>query len=180
MKKAINIIGMIIGVISIAAGIAFAAVPSAGSSTSTPRSAAFGADYYTYQYEATEYAARNAAATAKNVASLAYRINLMGGAAFILAGALTLLHFGARYAELREAAVAETGEAINLSESAETEAASDGYAISYADEAPAEDDNGLEADWTDGAAETETEAADAVDAMEPAEPEPAAEDRPEE
>ena len=171
MKKifgiVISIIGILAGIASIAAGVSFAVSPSGSRSTKDPRHAVFGADFYTYQYEATEYAAYNAGATAKTVGDMSEKLALYAGAAFILAGVLTVLHYGNRCAEL---CLSDKAEAV-LPETAEEGA-------NEAEAAPAT----LEADWAgeEGAdAEACEPEAEAETAGEPV-PELPPEEKPEE
>ena len=75
-------------------GIIFAFTPidNYGTTTST-RSAAFGADFYTLEYEATAAAAKNSASAARNIVAFSGKIALYFGFAFVFAGALVILHY---------------------------------------------------------------------------------------
>ena len=89
-----NLIGLILGLAIVIAGVIFAAAPADSYHTSSPKSAEFGADFYTYQYDATRIAADNAAVTANNIRELGHAIALYTGFSFIFAGLLIAVHFG--------------------------------------------------------------------------------------
>lgn len=96
-KQIWNLMGLILGVLLIITGIVFATNPPDSLSTDTAEYASFGADFYTYQYKATRYAASNAAATAYNVRELGKAEAKYVGFLFIAAGALTVVSYGKKY-----------------------------------------------------------------------------------
>ncbi|MBR2415043.1 MAG: hypothetical protein IKB13_11130 [Clostridia bacterium] len=92
-KKMLNIIGAVIGVIVIILGVVFIATPADSYYTDSADYASFGADFYTYQYQATRDAVTNTAVTANNIRELGEKVALYAGMAFILAGLLIVLYF---------------------------------------------------------------------------------------
>jgi len=93
MKKIWNLVGAIVGVIVIIMGIAFIFTPADTFSTESVKDASFGADFYTYEYQATQAAAHNTAVTANNMRELGEKLALYAGMAFVVAGLLITLHF---------------------------------------------------------------------------------------
>lgn len=91
-----DLLGFIVGLAMILAGIVFLATPAETYSTRTPDSASFGADFYTYQYDATRATAQNAAVTANNLRELGGKLAAYSGTFFLAAGALTAIHYGKR------------------------------------------------------------------------------------
>ena len=95
-KNIWDLLGFVVGLAMILAGIVFLATPADTYSTRTPDSASFGADFYTYQYDATRAAAQNAAVTANNLRELGGKLAAYSGTFFLAAGALTAIHYGKR------------------------------------------------------------------------------------
>lgn len=73
-EKILNLIGIVLGIAIIIAGISIMKNPAETWSTSSVDSCRFGADFYTEQYAATRAAAHNAATTARNIDSLGEKI----------------------------------------------------------------------------------------------------------
>lgn len=95
MKKAKtwNLIGCILGVAVIVAGIYFAATPADSYSTSSVVGYTFGADFYTEIYNGVDAAVDNTAVTANNLRELGEKLALYSGVFFIVLGALIEIHF---------------------------------------------------------------------------------------
>ena len=66
-KRTWDLIGCILGLSVLVVGLAFLTTPPDAYSTRSADYAVFGADYYTYQYEATQIVAENVATTANNL-----------------------------------------------------------------------------------------------------------------
>lgn len=117
--------GIIIGIAMILMGLIFAMTPPESYSTETADYASFGADYYTYQYEATKIVARNAAVTANNIRELGEELALYFGVAFMFAGALVVVNYGKKAGEVkaenRALALAAKAEAETETEAVNTE-----------------------------------------------------------
>ncbi len=115
-KRTWDLIGVLLGVVILIVGITFYATPPDSFSTSYASSAAFGADFYTYQYDATRIAADNAAVTANNIRELGKTMAHYAGFFFIAAGLLTLVHFGKNYFAVEDAApiAAEDASAVSV------------------------------------------------------------------
>lgn len=96
-EKMFNLIGIILGIAIIIAGISIMKNPAETWSTSSVDSYRFGADFYTEQYAATRAAAHNAAATARNIDSLGEKLAQYTGLAFIFSGALVCLTYVKNY-----------------------------------------------------------------------------------
>ena len=96
-EKTFNLIGIILGIAIIIAGISIMKNPVDTWSTSSVDSYRFGADFYTEQYAATRAAAHNAATTARNNDSLGEKLAQYAGLAFIFTGALVCLTYGKNY-----------------------------------------------------------------------------------
>lgn len=93
--KTWNLAGLAVGIVAIILGIFFLTSPADTYETTSPgRDTSFGGDFYTYEYSATRAAASNAAITANNLRELGGKLALYSGFLFILAGALTVVHFG--------------------------------------------------------------------------------------
>lgn len=92
--KAWNYLGLVIGLLVIVIGITFIFTPADSYSTNSADDMAFGADFYTYQYEATQIATENTAVTANNIRELSNKVALYSGTLFILLGTLVVLHYG--------------------------------------------------------------------------------------
>ena len=92
-EKILNLIGIVLGIAIIIAGISIMKNPAETWSTSSVDSCRFGADFYTEQYAATRAAAHNAATTARNIDSLGEKIAQYAGLAFIFSGALVCLTY---------------------------------------------------------------------------------------
>ena len=95
-KNIWDLLGFIVGLALALAGIVFLATPAETYSTHSPDMASFGADFYTYQYDATRDAALNAAVTANNLRELGGKLAVYSGVFFMAAGALTIIHYGRR------------------------------------------------------------------------------------
>lgn len=80
--------------ILILAGIVFALTPPDSFRSQSVSDHAFGADYYTYEYEATQAAANNAAVAANNLREMGTAQAHYVGVAFIMAGLFGLTHYG--------------------------------------------------------------------------------------
>lgn len=93
-KKIWNFLGMAIGLALIIAGIVLMSNPPESAGTRDTDYATFGGDFYTYEYDATRSAARNAQATAVNVLRLGEFIAKATGIAMMAAGALVMVHHG--------------------------------------------------------------------------------------
>ena len=89
-----NLIGFVAGMILILVGIVYIATPADHYYTSSTDSAAFGADFYTYEYRATRAAADNAAVAANNLRELGGKLALYNGTLFMVLGLGFALHFG--------------------------------------------------------------------------------------
>lgn len=111
-EKTFNLIGIILGIAIIIAGISIMKNPAETWSTSSVDSYRFGADFYTEQYAATRAAAHNAAATARNIDSLGEKLAQYTGLAFIFSGALVCLTYGKNYV-CCSASPVEQAEAVN-------------------------------------------------------------------
>lgn len=88
-----NMIGVIVGIAIIVLGIVLACTPAETYSTTVGEKVTFGADYYTYQYEASRNAAGNAAAAANNLRELGEKLALYAGLFFVVAGVLVTLNY---------------------------------------------------------------------------------------
>ena len=93
-EKFWNMAGAILGVIVLLVGIIFMCTPPETYSTRSAESVTFGADYYTYQYEATKYAVSNTAITANNIRELGKAISGYAGFGFVVAGLLITMNYG--------------------------------------------------------------------------------------
>ena len=96
-KKTWDLIGAILGIVILIAGIVFMASPPDSYSTKTTDYASFGADFYTYEYDATRAAASNAAVTAHNLREMGEAQSNQFGFLFMIIGALTVVHYGKKY-----------------------------------------------------------------------------------
>ena len=92
-----NLIGIILGIAIIIAGISIMKNPAETWATHSVDSYRFGADFYTEQYAATRAAAQNAATTARNIDSLGGKLAQYAGLAFIFSGALVCLTYVKNY-----------------------------------------------------------------------------------
>lgn len=136
MKKVINIICALVGVAAIIAGVLFIAMPPTDfGSTNRANGASFGADYYTYQYTATQYAANNTASTAKNLEEMAHVNALYVGVGFILAGLLITLHYIGKCAEDAHTGVSTVNPVPQPITPYDTEANQDGAVAGYGTDA---------------------------------------------
>ena len=99
MKKEtiFNLVGIILGIAIIIAGISIMKNPAETWATHSVDSYRFGADFYTEQYAATRAAAQNAATTARNIDSLGGKLAQYAGLAFIFSGALVCLTYVKNY-----------------------------------------------------------------------------------
>ena len=95
-KNIWDLLGVVVGLALVLAGIVFLATPAETYSTRSTDVASFGADFYTYQYDATRAAAQNAGATANNLRELGGKLATYSGTFFLAAGALTIIHYGRR------------------------------------------------------------------------------------
>ena len=92
-----NLIGFILGIAILIVGLVFLNSPPEAYHTESAEYAAFGADYYTYQYDATKTVAENAAVTANNLREIGTAQARYAGVFFMMAGALILIHYGKNY-----------------------------------------------------------------------------------
>lgn len=93
-----NMVGVCIGIAVIILGIVIACTPADTYSTSTnSQKITFGADYYTYQYEASRNAAGNAAVAANNLRELGGKLALYAGLLFVVIGLLTTLKYAKKF-----------------------------------------------------------------------------------
>lgn len=88
-----NILGLILGFAVVVMGIVLIFTPAHSFSASSADYASFGADFYSYQYDATRIAAGNAAVTANNIRELGGKLALYAGLAFVITGLLIVLHY---------------------------------------------------------------------------------------
>ena len=106
-----NLIGFVAGMILILVGIVYIATPADHYYTSSTDSAAFGADFYTYEYRATQAAASNAAVAANNLRELGGKLALYNGTLFMVLGLGFALHYGKLvFVEKEETAAAAPAE----------------------------------------------------------------------
>jgi len=115
-KRTWDLIGVLLGVVTSTGQSMRRMKTPVCFSTSYASSAAFGADFYTYQYDATRIAADNAAVTANNIRELGKTMAHYAGFFFIAAGLLTLVHFGKNYFAVEDAApiAAEDASAVSV------------------------------------------------------------------
>lgn len=118
-EKMFNLIGIILGIAIIIAGISIMKNPAETWSTSSVNSYQFGADFYTEQYAATRAAAHNAAATARNIDSLGEKLAQYAGLAFIFSGALVCVIYGKNFVCCNASPV-EQSEAVETKPTEET------------------------------------------------------------
>ena len=97
-EKTWAVIGLLLGIIVVVVGVVFMATPAAEYGTNTPEYASFGADYYTYQYDATRDAAINIAVVAENLRAMSAKLALYAGFGFVVAGLLLCMHYGQKLA----------------------------------------------------------------------------------
>lgn len=71
----------------------FAFTPADVYSINYADSASFGADFYTYQYEATQIAANNVATLTNGLGHVAEKLALYSGCFFVIVGLLITLHY---------------------------------------------------------------------------------------
>lgn len=87
-------LGCGLSVLMIIVGIVFALTPPQSYRTETAENnVSFGADFYTYEYEATQIAGSNSAVTANNLREIGTAQAHYVGAAFVAVGLFSLLHF---------------------------------------------------------------------------------------
>lgn len=91
-------IGCALSLILILLGVVFATNPPDSFITRWVSSYTFGGDFYTYEYEATQAAVKNTAATADNLEKMGTAQARYVGAAFGMAGLFGLVHFGQKLA----------------------------------------------------------------------------------
>jgi len=96
-KRFWDLVGAVLGIIIIVVGIVFMASPPRSFTTESADYASFGADFYTYQYDATRAAAHNAAVTANNLREMGTAQAKYFGFLFVVIGALTSLDYGKKY-----------------------------------------------------------------------------------
>lgn len=92
-EKFWNMVGAGLGALIILLGIIFLCSPADSFHTESADYASFGADYYTYQYEATTIVATNTAVTANNLRELSEKLASYTGTAFLMAGLLITAHY---------------------------------------------------------------------------------------
>lgn len=102
-KNGWNVIGLIVGIAMILMGIVFASSSPDSYSTESADHVSFGGDFYTYEYDATRIAARNAAATANNIRELGETVSLYCGMAFVFAGLLVVVSYAKKIGEVKQA-----------------------------------------------------------------------------
>lgn len=88
IEKIFAIIGVALAVAIIITGICFIASPASSYSTDSGDEVKFGADFYTYMYDVTRIAARNAAVTANNLSEIGDVMAIYSGMFFIFSGLL--------------------------------------------------------------------------------------------
>lgn len=109
-----NLIGCILGVVVFLVGVVICVTPPDSYSTSSTDYATFGADFYTYQYEATRAVASNAAVTANNLREMGHAQAHYAGVLFMVIGLLTTISYGKKYfTDLPNEAQPETNERCN-------------------------------------------------------------------
>lgn len=96
-KRTWDLIGIVLGLVILIAGIVFAATPPRAYSTDSTDYASFGGDFYTYQYKATRVVAGNTAVTANNLREIGEAQAMYFGVLFMAAGALTMVSYGKKY-----------------------------------------------------------------------------------
>lgn len=111
-EKFWNLVGTGLGLLVIIVGLIFMFTPAEHYYTSSTDYAAFGADFYTYQYDATRAAASNAAVTANNLRELGHKLATYAGTFFMIMGALISLNYGKKLALCCAAAPAEVSAEI--------------------------------------------------------------------
>ncbi|MBE6813558.1 MAG: hypothetical protein E7523_11860 [Ruminococcaceae bacterium] len=93
-KKYLNSFGILIGVVVILIGVLCISYPADSyKSTYIADNASFGADFYTYQYQATRDVTSNTAAIDATIDDLSEKVARYAGAAFITAGLLIMIYF---------------------------------------------------------------------------------------
>ena len=108
-EKTWSLIGMAVGLIVILIGFVFMATPADSYTTESTDYASFGADYYTYEYDAT----RAAAVTANTLRELSSKLALYSGMFFVVLGVLIVLPNAKRYfCSLSGQAIESPAEAI--------------------------------------------------------------------
>ena len=108
-EKTWSLIGMAVGLIVILIGLVFMATPADSYTTESTDYASFGADYYTYEYDAT----RAAAVTANTLRELSSKLALYSGMFFVVLGVLIVLPHAKRYfCSLSGQAIESPAEAI--------------------------------------------------------------------
>ena len=108
-----NLTGAVLGILVIILGVIFIATPARHFYTNSSVDATFGADYYTYQYEATQDAVHNTAVTANNLRELGSKLALYTGVFFMVMGALILLHYGKKLFVVNELPEAPSPAAVS-------------------------------------------------------------------
>lgn len=93
-RKLWNWAGLVLGIVTIIAGLVFVFTDPDFHGTSGASSASFGADFYTYQYKATQAVAANTISTVAYLRQIEATLMRIGGMAFMVAGALIVIHFG--------------------------------------------------------------------------------------
>ena len=111
-KRTWNLIGCILGLVMLIVGLVFLNSPPEAYHTESAEYAAFGADYYTYQYDATKTVAENVAATANNLREIGTAQARYAGVFFMMAGALVLIQYGKSYFAESEAVQPEEPENV--------------------------------------------------------------------
>ena len=89
-----NWIGFAVGIVVLLGGIVFFLTPPDSYYTDSADKASFGADFYTYQYDATRVVAGNTAVTANNIRELGVALSRYAGFFFITMGMLIIVHYG--------------------------------------------------------------------------------------
>lgn len=89
-----NWAGVLLGIVTIIAGVVFLFKDPDHYYTSTVSSASFAGDFFTYEYKATSAVATNTVAAVRTIRELEDVVLKLGGLAFMVAGALIVIHFG--------------------------------------------------------------------------------------
>lgn len=92
-EKVWHEMGCILSVLVIIVGIVFAFTPPESYHTKSVSDHIFGADFYTYEYEATQIAGTNVAVVANNLREIGVAQAHYVGAAFVMTGLFALLYF---------------------------------------------------------------------------------------
>lgn len=89
-----NWAGFAVGIIVLLAGIVFFLTPPDSYYADSADKVSFGADFYTYQYDATRIVTSNTAVTANNIRELGLALSRYAGFFFMAMGMLIIVHYG--------------------------------------------------------------------------------------